>query len=54
MGLSVGEMKRLLLCGPDVATGQLLTHTGSSNSRMVSSGRGRASFGRQLVRTAWG
>lgn len=52
MELSTGEMK-LLLCGPDVATKQLLTHTGSSNSGMVSLGRGSASFGRQLVRTGW-
>lgn len=54
MELSAGEMKFLLLCGPDVATKQLLTHTGPSNSGMVSLGRGGSSFGRQLVRTEWG
>lgn len=54
MELSAGETKFLLLCGPDVAAEQLLTHAGSSNSGMVSLGRGGASFGRQLVRTGWG
>lgn len=54
VGLSVGEMEFLFLCGPDVAAEQLLPHTGSSNSRMVSLGGGGASFGRQLVRTGWG
>lgn len=54
VGLSVGEMEFLLLCGPDVATEQLLPHTGSSSSRMVSLGGGGASFPRQLVRTGWG
>lgn len=42
-------MKFLLLCGPDVATEELLTYTG-----MVSSGGRGASFGRRLVRAEWG